>query len=194
MLLFIRGKWHEPLPNEPLVPPGWKKAFRLLAGQLEGVHCSMTLTYKAVTFESFVTDEMVEAASKFDLSKTFKLAMETFLSAPDMVLDLDYLPHQVAASAVLSQHELVKAHVKGETAEFTRPTRLQPLKILRAVYARPRKGYVELRSMVSAEVWETLESVTSLQTLTPEDGLEILRGNPEKTREVANLLKVKRKG
>lgn len=193
-MLFIRGKWHEPLPNEPLVPPGWKKAFRLLAGRREGVHCSMTLTYKATTFESFITDEMVEVASKFDLSKTFKLAMETLLSAPDKILDFDYFPHQVAASAVLSQHELVKAYVKGETAEFTRPTCLQPLEILKAVYARPRKGYVELRSMVSAEVWETLESVTSLQTLTPEDGLEILRGNQEKTREVANLLKVKRKG
>ncbi|MEM2687827.1 MAG: hypothetical protein QW796_05725 [Thermoproteota archaeon] len=163
-----------------------------MAGRRGGGRCSMVLTYKVASLESFFTDEMAEAASKLDLNKTFKLAMNAFLSAPDKVLELDSLLHQVAASAVLSQHELAKVHVKGETAEHTKPARLQPLEILKAVYARPREGYIELRSMVSADVWRALESVASLRPLTPEEGLEILR-NPGRALEVVNLLKVKGK-
>jgi hypothetical protein len=43
----------------------------------------MVLTYKNVGFLDFATDEMVEAASKFDLEKCVELAMEKFMYAPE---------------------------------------------------------------------------------------------------------------
>jgi hypothetical protein len=191
MLLVASGRWHGLLPNEPLVPPGWEEAFRLLAGDAEGEHCSMVLTYKNVGFQDFATDEMVEAASKFDLEKCVELAMEKFMDAPEDIVELDILPQQVAAACALSQHKAVKALVQGEQATVSRRLQLTPLEILRELYSRPQNGSVELRLTVDPSGWKTVKAAASLQNLTPEDGLAVLRGNEEKKAEVLSLLKVR---
>ncbi|MEM2189433.1 MAG: hypothetical protein QXG35_08920 [Nitrososphaerota archaeon] len=192
MLLYVRGRWHRPLPNEPLIPPGWKGVFRLVAGSTPNdEHCSMILLYKHADFESFAVNEVVEAASKLNVSKAVKLAVQTLLSAPDVVLELDNLPSQVVAASALSQHEVVRAHVKGGSVELSALDRLSPLEILRAVYARPREGFFELRSMISGETWEALRAAANLQGLTPKDAMAILRGDREKLMEVVNLLKTR---
>jgi len=191
MLLVVSGRWHKPLPNEPLVSPGWEKAFRLVAGDVEGEHCSMVLAYKNVDFEYFATDEMVEAASKLDLEKCIELAMEKFICAPEDVVELDVLPQQIAAAAALSQHEIVEVLVQGECATFSKKLRLSPLEILNALYSRPSSGTVELRLTVGRPAWKIVKAAAHLQALTPEEGIAVLKGDEEKKAELLNLLKVK---
>jgi hypothetical protein len=191
MLLVVSGRWHGPLPNEPLVPPGWEEVFRLLAGDVEGEHCSMVLTYKNVVFQDFATNEMVEAASKFDLGKCVELTMEKFVDAPEDVVELDILPQQIAAACALSQHKIVKTLVQGDQATVSRGLQLTPLEILRELYSRPQNGSVELRLTLGPSGWETVKAAAYLQNLTPEDGLAVLLGNEEKKAELLSLLKVR---
>ena len=190
-MLVASGRWHGLLPNEPLVPPGWEEVFRLLAGDVEGEHCSMTLTYKNVGFEDFATDEMVEAASKFDLEKCVELAAAKLMDAPEDIVELDILPQQVAAACALSQHKIVKALVQGEQATVSRRLQLTPLEILRELYSRPQNGSVELRLTVGPSDWKTVKAAAYLQDLTPEDGLAVLMGDEEKKAEIVSLLKVR---
>jgi len=191
MLLVASGRWHGLLPNEPLVPPGWEEVFRLLAGDVEGEHCSVVLTYKNVDFQDFATDEMVEAASKFDLEKCVELAAAKLMDAPEDIVELDILPQQVAAACALSQHKVVKALVQGDQATVSRRLQLTPLEILRELYSRPPSGTVELRLTVGPSDWKTVKAAASLQNLTPEYGLAVLRGNEEKKAELLSLLKVR---
>ena len=190
-MLVASGRWHGPLPNEPLVPPGWEEVFRLLAGDVEGEHCSMVLTYKNVVFQDFATNEMVEAASKFDLGKCVELTMEKFVDAPEDVVELDILPQQIAAACALSQHKIVKTLVQGDQATVSRGLQLTPLEILRELYSRPQNGSVELRLTLGPSGWETVKAAAYLQNLTPEDGLAVLLGNEEKKAELLSLLKVR---
>ena len=192
MLLVVSGRWHKTLPNEPPVTPGWELAFSLVAGKrVEGEHCSMLLAYKPVRFEDFATDEMVEAASRLDIERCIELAMEKFLQAPEELVELDSFPHQVAAAAVLSTHKIVKALIRGESATFSKPLRLTPLEILRAVYSKPEGGALELRLNAGPATWSMIKASASLQGFKPEDGLALLNGDEAKKAELLNLLKVK---
>jgi len=189
LLLAVRGRWHRPLPNEPLTPPGWEEAFSLLAGGPAAEHCSMILSYKLVSFQDFATNEMVEAASRFDLERCVELALEKFMHAPEDVVELDALPQQVAAAAALSRHRIVKALVQGGQATVSRGLTLSPLEILRELYSWPQGGTVELRLTVGPSDWKTVKAAAHVQNLTPEDGLAVLKGNGEKKAELLSLLK-----
>jgi hypothetical protein len=113
------------------------------------------------------------------------------MDAPEDIVELDILPQQVAAACALSQHKVVKALVQGEQATVSRRLQLTPLEILRELYSRPQNGSVELRLTVDPSGWKTVKAAASLQNLTPEDGLAVLRGNEEKKAEVLSLLKVR---
>ena len=193
MLLVASGKWHRPLPNEPLVPPGWEEVFRLIAGEALGclpdAHCSIMLTYKPVRFEDFATNGMLEAAARFDLERCVELAMEKLANAPDDIVEIDALPQQVAAAVVLSRHKIVKALVQNDQVTFSRRLRLSPLEILRELYSWSE--VVELRLTVGPAVWKTVKAAVRLQGLTPEDALTVLTGNEAKRAELLNLLKVR---
>jgi hypothetical protein len=151
----------------------------------------MVLTYKNVVFQDFATNEMVEAASKFDLGKCVELTMEKFVDAPEDVVELDILPQQIAAACALSQHKIVKTLVQGDQATVSRGLQLTPLEILRELYSRPQNGSVELRLTLGPSGWETVKAAAYLQNLTPEDGLAVLLGNEEKKAELLSLLKVR---
>jgi len=193
LLLFIRGNWHKPLPNEPLAPQGWEPVFNLITEgrKPEGLHCSIVLSYKDVGFEDFATDEMVEAASRFDLSKCMRLAMEKFIAAPEDVVELDALPAQVAAAAALSLHEVTLVKAEGDYATFSKPLRLKPLEVLKALYSG-----VELRLMPGPENWKLLKRAANvgLERLNPEDAAAILSGDEQRKAELVNLLKAEPMG
>jgi hypothetical protein len=196
MLLVVSGERHRPRLNEPLVMPRWEEVFSLVTGEPLNAclseHCLMVLTFRSVNFEDFVTEDMVEAASRFDVEKCVELAMEKFASSREEVVEFDVLPHQVAAATVLSKHELVKVVVSWDSATFSKRRRLSPLEILRTVYSKPLCGAsLELRLTVGTRVWSQIKAASSLQNLKPEDCLAVLRGDKEKQAELLNLLKAK---
>jgi hypothetical protein len=191
VLLALRGNWHKPLPNEPLIPPGWEDVFKAVAGvnPIAGKHCSIIVNCKQVKFEDVATDEVVEAASTFDVSKCVELIMKKLMFLPEHALELDSLPQQVAVAVVLSRYEAVKALVVGEETTQSGRLRLPPLELLRTVYFTPQRGTLELRFTVDMGVWRLLNTAATFHDLKPEDGLAILQGDREKQAELEAFLK-----
>jgi len=110
---------------------------------------------------------------------------------PVHVVELGVFMQQVAAAAVLSEHKVVKAVLKGEEATLTKPRFLTPREIFRAVYEPPQSGETRLlRLAVGSDVWSLIEKTTLLGTgdLTPREGRMLLNGDREKLLELKTYL------
>ncbi|MEM2188173.1 MAG: hypothetical protein QXG35_02460 [Nitrososphaerota archaeon] len=191
MLLFAYGRWHKPAPNEPLIPSGWERHFEIIAGGRAplGMHCSMVLVYKNLDFERIATGEVVEAISISNYARAVQQAMQVFQKAPEETIELDALPLQIAASAVLSRYEIVKVELGLDSATFSSPKKLTPINILRALYEMGENG--QLRVIINPGDWEAIRRISLHKIpIKPENGLAILEGDEGVVTELLSFLKV----
>ena len=193
LLLEVSGRWRRIRRNETPVTPGWEGLFSEVASFRdvgEGMFCNFRLSYKRLDFEMF-SKGVVEAASRFDFEGLIEEVMGVVEDLPVHVVELGVFMQQVAAAAVLSEHKVVKAVLKGEEATLTKPRFLTPREIFRAVYEPPQSGETRLlRLAVGSDVWSLIEKTTLLGTgdLTPREGRMLLNGDREKLLELKTYL------
>ncbi|MCW4008784.1 MAG: hypothetical protein NWF09_08890 [Candidatus Bathyarchaeota archaeon] len=188
MYLEVRGV----IDKNP-VASGWEQLQEKLFGMKRNGRCILYLTYMLLNLEDVSRDQvLLTKVSEKNYADALRLASAHIMNAPKETIELNFIPQQVAAASLLSQHPPIKVVKEG----FPIPPSIfqnNVLNILALLYrgAFPMQSYIFY--CVDRQVWEHIRrSIYITQDkLPPRECLEILNGNKDKKDELTYFLKMK---